>query len=345
MKLFLWQKFSASSVAPYLTLKPLARTTPGLPNTFPMAKNSVLILGAGELGEAIIDSLASDVQIQKDFDIKVLLRPSTINSKDATKIALRSFLTQRNVEIVSGDLVENTKTTLASIFKSFTMVVGSSGMTYPPGTQLKISEAVLEAGVKHYIPWQYGVDYDIIGRSSSQTLFTEQLDVRGLLRNQTNTKWIIISVGMFMSFLFEESFGVVDSQGNVRALGGWDNKVTVTRVEDIALVVSEVLKAWNLQQNIGDDQGVIYVAGETLTYGRLADIVEKIKGRSIGRQVWDIESLKKELTEDPNNGMKRYRPVFAEGRGIFWDEGTTFNRKIGLNLMGVEEYLSARKRS
>lgn len=36
-------------------------------------------------------------------------------------------------------------------------------------------QAVLEAGVLSYFPWQFGVDYNAIGKGSSQELFDEML--------------------------------------------------------------------------------------------------------------------------------------------------------------------------
>jgi len=54
--------------------------------------------------------------------------------------------------------------------------------------------------VKRYFPWQFGVDYDVIGRGSAQDLFDKQLDVRHLLRGQSGTEWVVVSTGMFMSF-------------------------------------------------------------------------------------------------------------------------------------------------
>jgi len=68
-----------------------------------------------------------------------------------------------------------------------------------------LARAVLDAGVRRYVPWQFGVDYDVIGRGSAQDLFDEQLDVRDALRSQSGTEWVIISTGMFTSFLFEPS--------------------------------------------------------------------------------------------------------------------------------------------
>lgn len=49
---------------------------------------------------------------------------------------------------------------------------------------------------------------------------------------------------MFMSFSFEALFGVVSGdRGTVRALGIWENEVTVTAPGDIGVVVAEVVWA------------------------------------------------------------------------------------------------------
>jgi hypothetical protein len=69
----------------------------------------------------------------------------------------------------------------------------------------------LQARIPRYFPWQFGVDFDVIGRGSPQDIFDAQLDVRELLRSQQQTEWVI-STGMFMSYLFEPEFGVVDLQ-------------------------------------------------------------------------------------------------------------------------------------
>lgn len=53
--------------------------------------------------------------------------------------------------------------------------------------------------------------------------------------------------------------------------------------------------------------------------------------------------MRREFADNPENGMKKYRVMFAEGKGIFWDKGVTFNHKVGLPLVGVEKYLAARK--
>jgi len=55
-------------------------------------------------------------------------------------------------------------------------------------------------------------------------------------------EWVIVSMGMFTSFPFEPSFGVVDlAQNTVRALRNWDTAVTVTTPEDIGVLTAEIV--------------------------------------------------------------------------------------------------------
>jgi len=208
------------------------------------------------------------------------------------------------------------------------------------GTQVKVCRAVLAAKVKRYLPWQFGVDYEKIGRSSSQNLFTEQLDVRDLLRNQSSTSWVIISTGMFMSFLFEDYFGIVNAdKSTVRALGSWENLVTVTDVKDIGRMTAEVVLAEPELKN-----QVVFIAGDSISYDTLAYVVEKVYGKEVNREEWTVPALKDDLAKDPDNGIKKYRVVFAEGRGVAWDRNVTLNFKKGIILQTVELWLLRQKK-
>lgn len=240
--------------------------------------------------------------------------------------------------MVEADIVNEDCSVLTHIFDQYHTIIGCTGMTYPPGIQLKIAQAVLASEARRYLPWQFGVDYDVIGRGSSQDLFSEQLDVRDLLRSQNAVEWVIISTGLFMSFLFEPAFGILNADWTaVTALGAWKNRVTTTAVQDIGRVVAEVVWA------APHVSGVIYTAGATVSYAEVADAVAKVqqqKGISIQREVATIEQLKDELELDPKNGLKKYRVVFAEGRGVAWDETKTFNSQRGMKLCGVGEWIA-----
>ncbi len=139
---------------------------------------------------------------------------------------------------------------------------------------------------------------------------------------------------MFTSFLFDPSFGVVDLvQNAVHALGSWGTAVTVTTPEDIGALTVEIFFAEPRIVN-----SVVYTAGDTVTYERLADIVHSALGRKVRRVEWSVPVLKDELAKAPNNPIKKYRMVFAEGRGVSWEIRQTFNAQRGIEVMGVEQW-------
>ena len=295
---------------------------------------SILVLGAGELGMAVLRGLAEHPQ-RKSHKICVLLRPATIDSTDPQKQAQRSEFQSLGISTKAGDVITASISELAALCEPFTMVISCTGMVAGPGLQIKLTQAILKAGIKRYIPWQFGVDYDTIGRGSAQDLFSEQLDVRDLLRGQTKTEWIIVSTGMFMSFLFEGSFGAVDAERKVvRALGGWQNRVTVTAVEDIGKMTAKVVFG---EPKIKNE--VVFIAGDTVTYGQVASVLEQCLGSFVDHVEWTKDNLKEELKKDPNNTLKKYRIVFAEGRGVAWDKEKSFNEKRGLDMIDLETWI------
>ncbi|MEI5997129.1 hypothetical protein H3V53_07915 [Paraburkholderia bengalensis] len=80
-----------------------------------------------------------------------------------------------------------------------------------------------------------------------------------------------------MSFLFAPSFGVVDMKSNsVHASGGWNNAVTATTAEDIGALTVEMLLR---EPRIVNE--VVRVAGDTMTYRRLADALGCVNVASI----------------------------------------------------------------
>ncbi len=67
---------------------------------------------------------------------------------------------------------------------------------------MKVAKAALQAKLPRDFPWQFGVDYDLIGRGGPHDIFDSLLDLRDLLRSQDELEWLIISTGIFMKYLF-----------------------------------------------------------------------------------------------------------------------------------------------
>lgn len=143
-----------------------------------------LIIGAGELGAAVIDALSARIRDTGRHDtVTVLLRRSAAGNRGRQ---VAQFAT-KNVAVEYADVTSASVAELATIFSRYDTVVSCIGFAAGPGTQRKLARAAIEAGVARFLPWQFGVDYDLIGRGSPQNLFDEQLDVRDLLRGQDKT--------------------------------------------------------------------------------------------------------------------------------------------------------------
>lgn len=187
---------------------------------FNSTSENILVLGAGELGLPVLRNLALRAKDVKGTKISVLLRESTLTSDEPVKKLVITEIRNLGINIVTGDLVMSSVDDLASLFAQFDTVVGCTGYAAGINTPMKLAQAALQARIPRYFPWQFGADFDAIGRGSPQDIFDAQIDVRDLLRSQHETEWVIISTGIFMSYLFEPDFGVVDLQNDtVHALG------------------------------------------------------------------------------------------------------------------------------
>lgn len=303
--------------------------------SFPSREN-ILVLGAGELGMAVLRGLAGRRGPAEPPRLSVLLRPAPSEPADPRRDQRGSALAALGVDVVEADLAADPAEALAELFRGFSTIICCTGFVAGRGTQRKITGAVLAAGTPRFVPWQFGVDYDAIGRGSGQDVWDEQLDVRDMLRGQKRTRWTIISTGIFTSFLFDPAFGVVDlKRPAVSALGNWDNRVTVTTPDDIGRLTAAVLAA---EPPV---EGISFVAGDTLSYADLADAIEARLGRSLERRRWTVAELTRDLAAHPVDDYRKYRLAFARDRGVAWDKKTSFNARHGIAVTDVGGWLDA----
>ncbi|MCD2498478.1 aromatic alcohol reductase [Microbacterium nymphoidis] len=298
---------------------------------------NILIIGAGELGMPVLRSVVRRARDVQGSSVDVLLRGSTLGSAASSKRRDVAEIRELGIGIVQGDLVESTIDDLAELFSNYDTVIGCTGITAGLDAPMKVAQAALLAKLPRYFPWQFGVDFDVIGRGSPQDIFDSQLDVRDLLRSQHQTEWVIISTGMFMNYLFEPGSGMVDLPNDtVIALGTAETAVTVTTPEDIGALTAEILFAEPRIQN-----EIVYVAGDTITYGQLAETLEEVLGRPFKLQVSSAPALMAELAADPENMTRKYRAAFALGRGVAWDKADTFNAHHGISTTTLREWVKA----
>lgn len=302
-----------------------------------MPRNSlhkkILVLGAGELGMPVIRELLRLKEGNDTLSVLVPTLAAVVRSNSV--LQTRQTLHSLGVQIVEMDLAASSAQELSATFSEFTQIIGCTGFVGGRGTQLKITTAALNADIEHYIPWQFGVDYDIVGHGSGQEVFDEQADVRTLLRSQSRVKWSIVSTGMFTSFVFLPAFGLVDLEhGKVHALGDWSHRLTVTTPEDIGRMTALIA----LDHHRHADK-VIYLSGDTFTYAELADTVEVVLGKPMERVMLSVPALKAEVDAHPDDTMRKYRLAFARTDGVAWSKSGTFNNDMGLAMVDVATWL------
>ncbi|QLA79246.1 aromatic alcohol reductase [Acidovorax sp. JMULE5] len=298
---------------------------------------NILVLGAGELGMPVLRNLARRATRVDGAKISVLLRASAVESFEPAKQRDVAEIRDLDIEIVLGDLVKSSIDELAVVFARYDTVIGCAGYAAGINTPMKLARAALLSGIPRYFPWQFGVDFDVIGRGGPQDIFDAQLDVRELLRSQDNMEWVVISTGMFMSYLFEPEFGVVDLQNHaVHGLGSLDTAVTLTTPDDIGALTAEVVFA---QPRIRNE--IVFLAGDTVTYGEVADKLQAALGHPFSRSEWTEKYLMDELACDPQNMMRKYRAAFAQGRGVAWDKSGTFNQRHAIAVTDVSSWIQS----
>jgi uncharacterized protein YbjT (DUF2867 family) len=298
---------------------------------------NILVLGAGELGLPVLRNLALRAKDVEGTKISVLLRESTVTSDEPGKQFVITEIRNLGINIVTGDLVMSSVDDLASLFAQFDTVVGCAGYAAGINTPMKLAQAALQARIPRYFPWQFGADFDAIGRGSPQDIFDAQIDVRDLLRSQHETEWVIISTGIFMSYLFEPDFGVVDLQNDtVHALGSIDNTMTLTTPDDIGMLTAAIVfKTPRIRNEI------VYIAGDTLTYAEVADKLQSALGRPFSCTEWSEQYLMDKLALNPQDMMSKYRAVFAQGRGVAWNKKQTFNERHNIPVTDVAAWINA----
>lgn len=292
-------------------------------------ENSFLVIGTGEVGLAMLNSLY-DHQEKYGLQLKigVLVQPVSGNAD-----AIRGNTRFNGISLEALDLVAESIETLAATFRRYDTVICCSGFSVGAGMQVKITQAVLAAGVRKYIPWQFGADYDRIGRGSAQPVFDEQLEVRDMLRSQQKTHWVIVSTGMITSFLFREDFGVISLKDRtVRALGDWQHSLTLTSGEDIGALTVAILFH---QPEILDE--VVFVAGDTVSFEEIGKLMDLLFGGEFEKILWDVPHLHQKLEEAPDDVFNRYRLVFTHP-GVTWSMDETFNYHHQIPTIGLSQW-------
>lgn len=86
---------------------------------------------------------------------------------------------------------------------------------------------------------------------------------------------------------------------------------------------------------------MVYIAGDTLTYRELADLMQAHWGVEVNRVLLDKERLQAEVRNHPHDVGAKYRLAFARPDGVAWDKANTFNARQGMAATTAGQWLAS----
>jgi hypothetical protein len=284
---------------------------------------SIALAGAtGNLGLPILSALLS-----ADYPVTVLTRIGGNHSK----LTSHPNLTIKHVDFTSvPDLV----TSLQDI-----EVVISCLATSAMGSQNPLIDASVAAGVKRFIPAEFGMD--------SQNPLAMQLPVCVMktetqqhLREQSSAKpdftWTAIANGLFLDWGLKVGFIIDPAKHSATLYNGGDIPFSATLLADIAKAVLGVIRNQNETAN-----RVIYIHSALVTQNQLIQYAKDKDGKDWDIVVTNTETVKqdsfRELEKKEGADVDAAMLGFAITAMFDTDYGCDFSGRLDNDVVGVSE--------
>lgn len=219
----------------------------------PELKNIALVGASGALGTPVLEKL----QASGKFNIKVLRRTSSSST----------FPSGVDVADVDYDSVDS----LAAALKGQDAVVSTVGF---PGllAQRTIVDAAVAAGVKRFIPSEFGSDLSN-PRNQGYPVFAGKVQVEEYLSDKAKTSEITYTYiynNAFLDWGLEQNFLLRHSDHTVDLIDGGDNTFSATTLSSVADAVVGVLTHPDKTKN-----RAVFIEDVKITQIKLLELVKK----------------------------------------------------------------------
>ncbi|KAI1415413.1 putative oxidoreductase CipA-like protein [Hypoxylon sp. FL1857] len=278
------------------------------------AMSKVAVAGAaGRVGSVILNQLVED-----GFKVTVLNRKGSDHSYPSA------------VAVVEVDY-ESPETLVKALEGQDAVIsaVGFAGLTQ----QIPLIHAAVKAGVKRFLPSEYGGDAEN-PKALSLAPFQGKKAVSDLIKKEAaagNITYTLVSTGPFLDMALRLGLFADIKNKTIRLWDGGDQPYTTTTLASTAKAISEVLKHPEETKNRN-----VFVRSTTLTQKAL---LEKLK-KATGPEGWKVETpstseaLKKAVTNLEKGEIDRLAfiavVIWAEGYGGYFE-------KVDNELLGIKE--------
>ncbi|KAH7077928.1 oxidoreductase CipA-like protein [Paraphoma chrysanthemicola] len=284
-----------------------------------MSLPTIGLAGAtGNLGVPILSAL-----LTAGYTVTVLSRIGG----NSSKITAHTNLTVKSVDFASAH-------SLREALEGVEVVV-SCVATSAMGSQNPLIDACIAAGVRRFIPAEFGMD--------SQNPLAMQLPVCAMkvstqtyLREQSRLHkdftWTAIANGLFLDWGIEMGF-IVDAKKHTATLyNGGDVPFSATTLTDIAKAVVGVVS--NLSATA---DRVVYVHSACVTQNQLIQYVKDKDGKAWDVEVKSTETVKQESFVELEKGDVDAAMLGFSVVGMFDEKcGCNFEGKLDNGILGVK---------
>ncbi|KAF2431557.1 NAD(P)-binding protein [Tothia fuscella] len=290
-------------------------------------KNVILIGAGGNLGPAVLDQF-----LISSFTVTVLSRKE---SKSTFPSSVKVIKTDYSPE------------SLAQAFKgqdAVVSIVGNEGF----GQQTTIIDAAIKAGVKRFIPSEYGSDTNNDEVVKIVPIFKGKTQIVKYLTSKESKdfSWTALITGPFFDWGLKIGFLGFNFKDHTAEI--WDSGSAPFSTTNLPTIGLSLVKILSTESNLkATANKYIYVASHTVSQNDILKAVEKITGSK-----WNVTSFSskevipaelEKLGKHDYSGVMKLIQAAAFGDGGLGDfgkvEGGVWNEKLGLPKENFEEDL------
>lgn len=213
-------------------------------------------------------------------------------------------------------------------------------------TQLRIISAAVEAGVRRFVPSEYGLNNNNPAARALNSVFREKGEVQDYLRTlEHRMEWMAVANGMWLKWSATHEFlGMHIAE---RKFVFWDDGeglFSTTTEENTALaVVNALTKKWEETAN-----KVVWLSDFAVSQKQLLEAVERFTGERFKTEVIDSESFirEKQAAAAAGDGGATYALIetgFVTGKygGHLEKEGEIMNDLLELPKQSFDDVMQA----
>jgi uncharacterized protein YbjT (DUF2867 family) len=289
----------------------------------------VLVIGYGTAGSHILRALAA----QPDrFRTSMLVKPESIESK---KDALSPFR-ELGIEVLPGDVTAD-EATLISLLKGVDVLITALN---PPlmAAQVPLAKAALTAGVKRFVPTEFGVEIERMGKDSPMGSFAwNKVEARHAII-ASGVPYTLIQCSIWTEHLLSPLRILDVASRTAHITGSMDNRISTTTLPDMAALTLIII----------DDPSTlnadIHIASQTLTWRELLAAAERATGEKWTASVRTLEETQAWVATHHSDFRSTFELIIALGKGVAWSHEETWNvhHHPEFKTTTVEEFIRAK---